>query len=33
MTHRQYRRVINGKTAEGKWGVLEDGEAGRAGKL
>ncbi len=28
MTQRQYRRVVNGKTSEGKWGVLEDGEAG-----
>ena len=28
MTQRQYRRVINGKTAGGRWGVLEDGEAG-----
>ena len=28
MTQRQYRRVVNGKTNEGKWGVLEDGEAG-----
>jgi hypothetical protein len=23
----QHRRVINGKTADGKWGVLQDGEA------
>ena len=28
MTQRHYRRVVNGKTAGGTWGVLEDGEAG-----